>query len=55
MTYIRERKKGKKGEMKEERKRKTSIDTVFSFPKCRYWEGLIQDKEQICKTCFKGG
>lgn len=55
MTYIRERKKGKKGEMKEERERKTSIDTVYSSPKSRYWEGLIQDKEQICKTYFKGG
>lgn len=50
MTYIRERKKGKKVKIKEERERKTSIDTVYSSPKCRYWEGLIQDKEQICKT-----
>lgn len=55
MTYIRERKKGKKGEMKEEKERKTSIDTVYSSPKKRYWEGLTQDKEQICKTYFKGG
>lgn len=30
MTYIRERKKGKKGEMKEERERKASIDTIYS-------------------------